>query len=201
FKVFNKIIDELLALPMMKLDGTNGNKRREGCAMGNYGYFGGYRLCDGRLEHRTLSGIWLSHPKLAEVVFGVAKAIIDEVYKLIANNDFNMEYMYPENLKNRNIFNVNFDDWGRIQLANDIGCTRPSIEMQKLLIKSQAKVINKPFIKKWHTHMKGLSTYGKYETYIDALAELLCRPAKELQGIDTCIKSNWLEGKKFKLNL
>ena len=201
FRVFNKILDEMLALPMMRLDGPNGNKRRTGCAMGNYGYFGEYRLCDGRLEHRTLSGIWLSHPKLAKVVFGVAKALIDEVYKRVANKNFSMAYMCHEDFRDRNPLHDGFDNWENIPLAKDLRCLRPSIEMRALLNKCSASVINKTFVTKWHKHMKSMSTYNKYAEYIDALAELLRRPAKELQGIDTCIKSNWLENKKFKLKL
>lgn len=200
FRVFNKILDELLAIPMMKLDGLNGTKRRTGCAMGNYGYFGEYRLCDGRLEHRTLSGIWLSHPKLAEVVFGVAKAIIDEVYQHVAVKNFDLEYMCPSKLYGQNILRNGYAKWDEVPLAADLGCLRSSAEMKKLLDKSESRVVSKAFLTKWHKQMKTMSTYRKYNVYIDALLELLQRPTKELQSIDTCLKSNWLEGKKFKLN-
>ena len=51
FKSLNKILDELLAIPMIKIDGDDlGRARRTESAMGKYGYFGEFRPHQGRLE-------------------------------------------------------------------------------------------------------------------------------------------------------
>jgi hypothetical protein len=201
FRVLNKIIDELLALPMMRLDGAAGTKRRTGCTMGNYGYFGSYRVHDGRLEHRTLSGLWLAHPKLTNIVMGVAKAIIDDVYHKVSAQGFSMEYMHPAKFNGSNVLNKGFDGWGDIPLAKDTQCLRTSKEMFDVINKSDSKSIDKAFITNWYAIMRSLSSYEKYQQYVDALKELLSHPLNELHNINTDIKANWVGGKEFSIKL
>lgn len=201
FRVMNKILDEMLSLPMMRLDGEAGTKRRTGCTMGNYGYFGSYRMHDGRLEHRTLSGLWLAHPKLTEIVLGVAKAIIDDIYHKVSAQGFSMEYMHPSKLKGVNVLNKGFDGWSDIPLAHDTQCDKPSQVMYDLLNKSDSKTIDKAFIATWYAKMRSLASYEKYQQHVDALKELLTRPLKELRNINTDIKANWVEGKDFSIKL
>jgi hypothetical protein len=92
FNVLNKIMDEMIALPCIRLDGEMGHKRRTNCSMslGNssmvngsngWGWFGEWRTCNGRLEHRSLSGMWLMHPSVAKCVIGATKAVTDAVFK------------------------------------------------------------------------------------------------------------------------
>lgn len=199
FKSFNKVIDELLALPMIKLDGEKGNKRRTQCRMGKYGYFGEMRLCNGRLEHRTLSGMWLSHPDLAVAVLGTAKAIIDEVFLRVSNKKFDLSYMMPEKFRKTDVWNSNFSSWEDIPLVKDMRCTKTSADMIALLNKSDNRSINKTFLRSWYTKMKSLSTYKQYSSYIDKLYAILNSPIKSIRGIDNELQANWLEGKQFSL--
>ena len=199
FRVLNKILDELLALPMMKFDGPDGKKRRTSGVFRNYGYFGEYRLCDGRLEHRTLSGAWLSHPKLAELVFGTVKAIIDDVYGRVAAEGFKIEYMCPTKFNSVHILKPEFTDWAGIPLAADMNCLRSSGDMRKLLDNSSAQFVNKRYLDEWFNIMKGLASYDKYSQYIDALREVLARPAKDLQTINRDLKRTWVDGENFTL--
>ncbi|HLD89607.1 MAG TPA: hypothetical protein VI911_01065 [Patescibacteria group bacterium] len=201
FRVLNKILDELLSLPMMRLDGEAGTQRRTKCQMGNYGYFGAYRVHDGRLEYRTLSGLWLAHPTLTKIVMGVAKAIIDDVYYKVYENQFAMSYMCPNKFKGVNVLKADFDSWDGIPLAKDIGCVRTSKVMFDLINKSDAKIVDKAFVTDWYTTMRGLSSYEKYRRYIDDLKTLLSRPLKELQNINTDIKAGWLDGEEFSIKL
>ena len=202
FKVFNKIMDELLALPMIKLDGTqSGLSRRSNCSMGKYGYYGEWRICNGRLEHRTLSGIWLTHPILAECVFGTAKAIIDEVFKNVANKKFNFSYMLPSTFHNVDLFFNNFNSWDKIPLAADMGCIRSSETMEKILNNSQDKVITKDFLQKWYNHLSTFHSYKSYKKYIDGLYEILSTKNKHFKEFSKNIKTNWLENKEFIINL
>lgn len=206
FKTINKIMDELIAIPMIKLDGDVGKIRRTDCQMsktGGYGYFGEYRLAPQRpykvrrLEHRTLSGMWMLHPSLAKAVLGSAKAVIDEVWRLLADQKFNVEYAYPNVYKDKHIWKEDFDGWKDMQLCKDMKCTASSEEMIKKLNSSVANEINKTFLDKWLKKMESMSTFKNYEKFIVSLYEILRCPIKELQGYDRVIQHNWLEDKKF----
>lgn len=198
FKAFNKILDELLAIPMIKIDGADlGRARRTECTMGKFGYFGEFRLCNGRLEHRTLSGMWLMHPTLSTMVFGTAKAIVDEVYRHVADRDYNLDYMFPASLRQSHVWSATFDQWGKIPLVNDLGCTTNSREMIELLHKSSATKITKKYLEQWYGRMRKLSTYKQYSKYIDGLYELLKNTTKSFQDYNKRLQNNWLEGAKF----
>ncbi len=217
FVVMNRVMDELLAIPMTRLDGALGKTRRTNTRMainGGYGFFGEWRLCNGRLEHRTLSGMWLKHPSLAKAVLGTAKAITDEMFKHVEDNNFNYNYFAPQKIREiirksdhnntvnpESVWRSNFDGWGEIPLTVDLNCCRSSQDMRRILNDSKASSINKPFLDKWLGLMKGLSTYKKYQKYIDGLYEILLIPIKDISSIDREIQKNWIEGNPFPINL
>jgi hypothetical protein len=198
FKSFNKIIDELLSLPMVKIDGNSlGKARRTECTMGKYGYFGEFRTCNGRLEHRTLSGMWLMHPTLATFVLGTAKAIIDEVFRHVADKNYSMEYVFPSSLKNSHIWQADFDKWSEIQLCKDLNCVRSSKDMMELLHKSAAQKITAPFLQNWYKQMRSLSTYKQYAKYVDGLYEVLKNKIKVFEECNKKIQYGWIENGPF----
>ena len=210
FVVLNKVIDELLAIPMVRIDGaTPGSARRTKCLMGKYGYYGELRTCNGRLEHRTLSGMWLMHPILATCVLGTVKAIIDEVFSLVIEHKLDSNYIFPSTLeesyipnelKDSSVWSINFNKWKEIPLAVDMGCIADSKYMIEFLNNSDASKINKTFVNKWYKKMKMLSTYKTYAKYIDGLAEILKINCEEYNKFDKTLQKNWLEGKKFIVN-
>jgi len=205
FAVMNKIMDELLALPLIKLDGTDlGKSRRSECqmAMGGvgYGYYGEWRPCDGRLEHRTLSGLWLMHPFMAECVLGTAKAISEELFKRVEDSGYDKDtFNHPGIALNDHkfLYRGEFDDWSSINLAKDLECVSSSAYMANMLNQSKARSITKPFLKKWYNKMKKLSTYQKYAKAIDGLHSILSLPGNSVHAVGFNIKENWLGGKKF----
>ncbi len=198
FVGFNKILDELLAIPMIKIDGGSlGKARRTQCHMGKYGYFGEFRMCNGRLEHRTLSGMWLMHPKLTVAVFGTAKAIIDEVFNYVACNNYDIKYLFSEIIQQEHVWKSGFDKWLKIPLVKDLQCGMSSSEMISLLDNSAAEKINTTFLKKWYSKMKGLSTYKKYSKYIDLLYEILKMDQSKFKNCSKILQENWLGNKKF----
>lgn len=205
FAVLNKIMDELLALPLIKLDGSDlGKFRRSECqmAMGNngYGFFGEWRPCNGRLEHRTLSGLWLMHPVVSECVLGTAKAIAEEMYKLAYDKDFDRSFFKHPDIEwgqHRRLYRAEFDDWASIKLASEMKCTKASSYMASMLNSSKAKSITKAFLMKWYKQMKGLSTYKKYSEQIDGLYSILSLPRSEVTKVGFDLKKNWLEGNGF----
>lgn len=205
FSVLNKIMDELLAVPLIKLDGTNlGKSRRSECqmAMGNngYGYYGEWRSCDGRLEHRTLSGLWLMHPVVAEFVLGTAKAIADEMFGIIDHADYNVDMFKLKGMALQNhkeLYSSQFDGWDNIKIAKEMGCVKSSGYMADILNTSKAKSITKPYLTKWYSKMKRMHSYKKYSKYIDGLYTILSMPKKEFNAVGFDIKANWVEGKEF----
>jgi len=201
FGVFNKILDELLSLPMIKLDGQDlGECRRSKCkmAMGNrgFGYYGEWRPCDGRLEHRTLSGLWLMHPSVAEAVLGTAKAIADEMFSLVDDKGYDLNYIKSPGIEfndHKYLYRAEFDDWDKIGIAKDLRCVQSSAYMRSMLNTSKASSITKPFLTKWYNNIKKLSTYNKYAKHIDMLYAILSMPKKKISSIGLDLKKNWVE--------
>jgi hypothetical protein len=198
FKTLNKILDELLGVMMIRLDGAeDGCSRRTKCTMGKYGYFGEWRNHNGRLEYRTLSGMWLTHPKLAGYVIGTAKAITDEVFNRWNDKGYDMRYVHPTEFNNINPYQAGFDGWKEIEVCKDLGCVKSSTKMHELLNESRSANVNKGAVEEWHKKMRGLSTYAGYAKYIDGLREVLSLPSKDVGNLERSIKKNWLEGKPF----
>lgn len=195
FRVLNKIIDELVAIPLIKLDGEkNGSLRRKKCGYGKYGQ---HRTDKGRLEHRTLSGMWITHPTIAEAVLGTIKAVVDEVFLLVADKKFDSEYMFPSSIGGANVWSSGFDGWNEIQLAKDMRCVLPSSKMIALLHDSGANKISKAYLKTWLASMNKLSTFGAYTNQIESLHDILRLDASTIEKLDRDLKKNWLEGKKL----
>lgn len=206
FAVLNKIMDELLALPMMKLDGAElGKARRSGCKMAafgtsGYGFYGEWRLCQGRLEYRTLSGIWLAHPRLAEYVLGTAKAISEAVYNYVTNSAFDIKSFTHPDINHGDasyLYGSGFDSWADIPIAKELDCTNGSGLMANLLNNSRINSITNKFLKDWYVKLQRMETYKDYAFYIDGLYNVLCLPEHSLKKIDLNIKKNWLEGNAF----
>lgn len=202
FSVLNKIMDELLAIPMIKFDGKkNGNARRTKCTMGRYGWYGGFRTDLGRLEHRTLSGMWLLHPSLTKAVLGTAKLIIDSVFKLVEAKGFDSDYILPSKLSGKILFHHTFDQWADIPLTKDMGCTKSSKDMVEMLNKSKTEAITASYLNTWLSKIRKFPAYKKYSNYAECLNEMLRLKIKEIEALDRDIKNNWLSGKKFIVDL
>jgi len=203
FNVMNKIVDELVSIPCMRFDGEMGAKRRTKCQMSNHGgwgYFGEWRPCNGRLEHRTLSGMWLMHPTVAVCVIGTAKAVTDEVFKRWAEHKFNYDYVVPKKYSGLNYHDMNndkFSDWKDFPVCIDLNTLMPSKELRQVLNMSKAADISKSWLDAWHSKMTQMSTYNKYSKYIDGLREILKVSMAELDKWDRKIQNNWLKSKKF----
>lgn len=199
YKVLNKILDEFLSLPLVKLDGPDGRFRRQkGTApMGPFGHYGGFRTDLGRLEHRTLSGIWLLHPDLSRAVLGTAKAVIDEAFQMIADKNFKSGYILPENLSRAHLWEPGFDKWDEVPLAADMGCTKPSGEMIDILNEKDHRYWTLERIKTFHKKLKKLSTYNENRRYIDGLCDIMKVKFSEFKALDREIQNNWLTKKKF----
>lgn len=204
FNVMNKIVDELVSIPCIRLDGDMGNKRRAGCQMsmggGGWGWFGEWRTCNGRFEHRSLSGMWLLHPSVATCVIGTAKSVTDEVFKRWSNQKFTFEYIIPSKYNSPNYSHMNnndFKDWKSFPICEEMDAIMHSGELRRILNDSRGSEISKAWLNTWHKKMQLMSTYNKYSKYIDGLHDILKIPMTELHKWDRNIRNNWLKSNKF----
>ena len=200
FEFINKVLDELLAVPCIKIDKNHdGHQRRQ-----HYGSYGHYRVDHGRLEHRTLSGMWLSNPTLAKGVLGTAKAIVDSIYteckenkivatikNIIKNNDPN--HFFPEVAVNGWAYILSKRNWSDIEICKKIGICEETRTLKKILDKSDDTYIDKGFINKWYKKMKAMDSFTKYGEYITSLRDIMLRIDKGKGDIDNRLKINWLE--------
>jgi len=184
-----RILDELLAVPLMKLDGKDESIARRS----HYGSFGSYRTDHDRLEYRTLSGIWIAHPMLALTVLGTAKAIIDSFFKMVESNNFDEKYV---GRGETNMLDHNFKSWDKVGVTKDIGTTKSSSEMASILNNYEIKY-NKSYITELTKKLRGLIAYDQYAGHIDTLIELVSMPYKDLNTINKNIKETWIEGEEF----
>lgn len=199
FRSMNRILDDLVAIPMIKLDGAQkGAARRTTCTMGTYGFFGDWRPCNGHFEYRTLSGMWMMHPTVATAVIGTVKAITDEVFLRAHDKNFENKYVFPAKFRqDLNSLWVTFDRWEDIPLVKSFGCERSSSVMRQILNESKPTQIDKTFLTNWLGKMKKLSTYNKNKKYIKTLHRILQLPFATFNSWDNEIQNNWLTDKKF----
>lgn len=193
FSVMNKILDELVAIPMTKLDGQDGALRRNARdLMGPFGYFGGWRFCYGRLEHRTLSGVWLSDPKITEAVFGVTRCVVSSMFAEIESSKYSKDMLSPP-FSMTDMYKETFDSWKEIPLAKAMKCTASSGRVKTVLHESLPSRINRSYLLKWKGIMKSLPTYhNDSEQYVDALYDLLSTPVDDIRKREKSIRRNWL---------
>lgn len=192
FGVMNKIIDEYVSMPMVRLDGKEGSLRRNARdLMGPFGHFGGWRFCDGRLEHRTLSGMWLSHPNIAEPMFGVVQCVVDSIFIHIENSVYSTDMLHPK-IDARQMYNSDFDSWDQIPLAKNMGCTRSSGEVREWLHSSLPGKVTKAYLSSWKQSLGTLPAYtDETEEHVRVLTDILSTPVKDLEKTSRDIRRNW----------
>lgn len=192
YVTLNRILDELLGIPLMRMD----NKQESITRRRHYGAFGSYRTDHGRLEYRTLSGMWMAHPKLALTTLGVAKAIIDSYFQMLEAKNFKIEYLSGISNSSTNCFISNFNSWDNMQIMHEFGTTMSSGEMIDILHSYKIKY-DKAYIKKLSDRLKRLPTYDKYAQHIDNLIELVSLPYQKVSKMSKDLKKTWVEGEDF----
>lgn len=199
FKALNKVLDEQLSIPMIKVDGSLGKARRSECKIGKYGWHGEFRDSNGHFEHRTLSGLWLSHPKLSESVIGVAQAISEEVFRRIFDKKIDLEYVLPSRFAGVDLWRSGFSEWGNIGITSDMGCVSPSNEVSSIINNSDVRKVTQKYLSDWYKKMKDMSTYKSHHMYIDNLYNILKSPIKSIHAAVNkhSIQESWLGNVEF----
>lgn len=206
FSCLSKILDEFVGIASIKLDGKDkAIKRRQ-----EYGQFLSYRHKYGRLEYRTLSGEWLSHPQVAIYVIGAVKAVAHAFFKVLDENDNKDNIvMTPAQLKYVN--NPDQYDQTAFNYQNAAFCYWKDIEIMKIFdtVKNSSTMIHilnegdirftKAFFDRLTRMFRNLPTYKEYAKYVDGFLELMGRPFVELEKINRNLKETWVGGEKLNL--
>jgi len=199
FACLQKILDEYIAIPLMRLDGMdNSVKRRQ-----EYGHYGDIRTDHGRLEYRTLSSEWLSHPVLTAAIIGATKAISHAFFRALENTGFNpnavMTKSMLEDERNASMysfFDASFCYWKNIKLMQEFKAVKNSSTMIDII--NSAKIeFNQAFFNNHRSLIKDLSTYKEYADHLDSFLEVISLSDDDLSSIDRNLKSGWLAGNGF----
>jgi len=168
FKCMSRILDELVAVPMVRLDGLSSPIRRWMCS-----HTGFFHYEHGKFEWRTLSGTWLSSPELAEAVLGVSKVVVQEIYERFADRDNDVKWAISGK--------------GEGNLVSEF-CRMTHEEVVKILDRGDAKAVTDNLISDTVGTIRGFTVADRYSRNIDAWENFLSRPST-LTGIE--LKKAW----------
>jgi len=190
YALMARILDELVAVPLMIIEGMEESKRRRQ----SYGFFGDYRTDHGRLEYRTISAEWLAHPEIAKAVLGTAKGIVHAIYAMLEDAGFD-----SRNLKlpaNTQWFQKSFDGWKNNEVAQNIGTICSSGTVFNMLHDGDVQ-FNKAYFEGLRRRYEKLSSHNEFGKYMDKFLALIRTPAKSHAARDHNMKNNWFEKKKL----
>ncbi len=194
-----KTVDEYITIPMMRIENVDKSvkRRRE------YGKFGDFKSDHpGRIECRTLSGEWMTHPELTKAVIGSVKAVSRSFFKILEENGFEKDIIVNKKMQSqgyRALFSTgssNSNAWKDIKAMQAMKTIRSSKEMSNILQKGQIK-FDQNYFNKLKAMFKSLSTYNDHSEYIDRFLDIVKLSKSDLNKIDHNLKHTWIGDKKF----
>jgi len=198
YSCLNKVLDEYVSIPMIRIDGVeNAVKRRI-----EFGDYGDFRTDHGRLEYRALSGEWLTHPRMAEMVIGTVKAIAHSFFKLLDEAGYKHSMIMTKaqqsssNINDFRFYDSDFCYWKNIEIMNALNAVRNSSRMIEILGKGKIE-FGKPFFTALKKKLRALPVYKEYSGYIDAFVELVSLSDGKLLERDKELKHTWVGNKEF----
>jgi len=216
FVVATRLLDELVALPLCKIEAEGGVDRRQNTRFGRHGDF---RKDTGRLEWRVPGGDWIAHPDLAEAVVGTSKAVCEEVHRLIDASGFENDFIIPKKYRSGDWSAykgaaVNQDYAGRIHfwrgsweyrtksqnnwaswpICESFGVEKSSTEIASELHNGKPTLAT---TKNAYRVLRNMSTYRDYKKQIEKFIEVCSKQKKTLANINRDMKATWLNGAKM----
>lgn len=216
FVVATRLLDELVALPLCKIEAEGGVSRRTNSRFGRHGDF---RKDTGRLEWRVPGGDWVAHPDLAEAVVGTSKAVCEEVHRLIDASGFENDFIVPKKYRGGDWAAykgaaVNQDRSGRIHfwtghweyrtkrqnnwaawpICESFGVEKTSTEIANELHNGKPTMAT---TKHAFRVLRNMSTYRDYKKQIEKFIEVCSKQKKTLAKINRDMKATWLNSAKM----
>jgi hypothetical protein len=170
-------LNDLIALPLVNIDVHFGSERRQITGYGDPTSVDSVRTdYENRFEWRVLSGVWMCSPEAAKAVLGATKACVENIYMLLAEDEFNAESVTKKlNESGGSIFK-------KIKRL-DVN------EVNRLVIESPKKGLTKEVTNKCISRLKSLEKYQEYAEDIDAFCDLINKKSDE---INFSMKESWL---------
>jgi hypothetical protein len=180
FNYVARVLDHLVALPLLAFDKPDPHLRRNGCPH-KYGKAGDIRLKgEGdqvRFEYRVLSGLWLTHPTLARIVLGISKAVAEAVYSQLKQEDPDGDLVATSA--------------GKVRLGRAFGVNHIR-QVTQIINQAEVKPLAPSFFSPWEKQMKELRSYDEYAREIEAAIELVrASPDGVAPQLSLDLKSNW----------
>jgi hypothetical protein len=178
-----QVLDWLVAMPLVRIDGPNQSKRRKGTDKDPhtgkpYGCYGDQRPQVNRFEWRVPSGVWLCHPDIARAVLGTTKAATESCYHLLADKNYSGDYIMRGE-----------DDDG--SLLSDLGMLQ-SDRVEELVNSSDPRRITKPIVDSVAAKLRELPSYEQYRQYVEEFIKLVSLSRNDRKNINYNIKDTWL---------
>ena len=181
------VLDHLIALPLVRFDTPDPQRRRNGCDYG-YGTAGtgdtddtnaSIRSHIDRFEYRVLSALWLTHPTLAKIVVGATKAVTESAYAAIAKQGFDYEWA------GSTPFLKTFGIGARTSIRNIINNSKP-------------EAVTKDHLTRWNRQIRDLERFGDYSEELNALITLVgADPNTIRKYLNLDLRAGWQDGEKF----
>lgn len=181
YEVIIQILDELVAMPLVRIDTPDPHRRRneEWNGYGKYGRWGDQRPQEGRFEWRVLSGLWLAHPTLATAILGTTKAVSEACYKSMAERGFDLDW-----IKSEDGFLKYWKAGNKLAISTLVNEAIPGQVTKALANKSVRK-------------LKELSNYKQYQSEIEEFERLVNMSVNDRKYISLDLKQNWLNDAKL----
>lgn len=206
FRALADILDDLVVVPLIKVDGPHADKRRQhsGYGVGRGGDRWQFSNSGGRLEWRTPSGIWLCHPLVAEAVLGTTKAVAESFYLRWGGEKYNFDFITTESEKTALTTKMNgSSEYNDVRnkmcqrgIRKSFGIKRFT-EKTGLLLSSKTESVEDHcrILKK---RLKGLEKYKDYKPQIEVFTDLVTASKKDIKSLDMNLQNSWKgQGKIF----
>jgi hypothetical protein len=198
YSCLKKVLDEYIAIPMMRLDGIENTVLRRR----RFGAFHDIRTDHGRLEYRTLSGEWFSHPDLAKAVVGAVKAVSHAFFKILDAGSYKKKMiMSPAQRKSSNsedfyFLDENFTHWKDIGIMKEMRTVKDSEWMVRVLNEGEIE-FGRTYLQNLRKRMRKLPTYREYSDYLDYFCKIVSLPNDMLENRDKELRHTWVDKAKF----
>jgi hypothetical protein len=178
-KRVSRILDELVAIPLIRIDTPMPEERRGSLG---YGRFEDVKTCNYKLEWRVPSGIWLVHPDISNFVLGTSKAVVEECWKKYTDRDCSYDFM------------IKTEDGD--SLVRAFSCKDTEV-IRGLVNKARHSEVSTELVHEIHGRLKKMSTYCVYKEAIDGFIKLCCSKNTPLPTSKLDLKRNWVAKKSL----
>lgn len=189
FVVLKKILDELIAVPMMRVEGVEDSVARR--QNSQYGRVEDIRTDFDRLEYRTIASDWLLHPDLATAVLGTAKAISHAYFEYLIE-----EKMSKDILSFTGRWYQDKIDWKQLPVAAKFHATRSMDQLRDILNNGEIK-FDPHFFSTLRKVLRELPTYKDYKSHIDKFLAIVRLPEDVLRSQTKDLKEGWINNANY----